>query len=167
LQARRQLRGERVLSLPPQGPASRDRRLNDISRISPIMGIHIRTFFDVGAWHGQVSECALTEFPDAQVIAFELRGIYVSREWSTAAHLANMSARMAGVILPAKVLKQGSLDELDLSLLLVDHKKLPTSMKLPRMRSCLKRGPCGDHLVDFRRVPFFEADPGTTTVFLR
>jgi FkbM family methyltransferase len=45
--------------------------LNDISRIASIMAIDIRTFFDVGAWHGQVSECALTKFPDAQVVAFE------------------------------------------------------------------------------------------------
>jgi hypothetical protein len=56
----------------------------------------------------------------------------------TAAHLtaldANMSARIAGVVLPAKVLKQGSLEDVDLSLLLVDQKKL--SMKLPRMQLC-------------------------------
>jgi hypothetical protein len=58
----------------------------------------------------------------------------------TAAHLtaldANMSARIAGVVLPAKVLKQGSLDDVDLSLLLVDQEKLPKGMKLPRMQLC-------------------------------
>jgi hypothetical protein len=58
----------------------------------------------------------------------------------TAAHLtaldANMSARIAGVVLPAKVLKQGSLEDVDLSLLLVDQEKFPPSMKLPRMELC-------------------------------
>jgi len=58
----------------------------------------------------------------------------------TAAHLtaldANMSTRIAGVVLPAKVLKQGSLEDVDLSLLLVDHEKLPKSIKLPRMQLC-------------------------------
>jgi hypothetical protein len=36
-----------------------------------------------------------------------------------------MSARIAEVVLPAKVLKQRSLEDVDLSLLLVDQKKLP------------------------------------------
>src|SRR5262245_36260556 len=58
----------------------------------------------------------------------------------TAAHLtavdANMSARIAGVLLPATVLKQGSLEDMDLSLLLVDEKKLPPSMVLPRTQLC-------------------------------
>jgi len=47
-----------------------------------------------------------------------------------------MSARIAGVVLPAKVLKQGSLEDVDLSLLLVDHEKLPKRIKLPQMRLC-------------------------------
>jgi hypothetical protein len=58
----------------------------------------------------------------------------------TAAHLtalyANMSARIAGVVLPAKILKQGSLEDVDLSLLLVDDEKLPPNMKLPPMQLC-------------------------------
>jgi hypothetical protein len=58
----------------------------------------------------------------------------------TAAHLtaldANMSARIAGVVLPAKVLKQGSLEDVDLSLLFVDQEKLPKNIKLPRMQLC-------------------------------
>jgi hypothetical protein len=53
----------------------------------------------------------------------------------TAAHLtafdANMSARIAGVVLPAKVLKQGSLEDVDLSLLVVDYEKLPKSINYP------------------------------------
>src|SRR6266511_5649088 len=47
----------------------------------------------------------------------------------TAAHLtavdAKMSVRIAGVRLPAKVLKQGSSEDVDLSLLSVDEEKLP------------------------------------------
>jgi hypothetical protein len=58
----------------------------------------------------------------------------------TAVHLtaldANMSARIAGVVLPAKVLKQGSLEDVDLSLLLVDQDKLPKNIKLLRMQLC-------------------------------
>jgi hypothetical protein len=56
----------------------------------------------------------------------------------TAAHLAaidaTMSVRIAGVVLPAKVLKQGSAEDVDLSLLLVDEQKLPA--RLPRMQLC-------------------------------
>jgi hypothetical protein len=47
-----------------------------------------------------------------------------------------MSARIAGVVLPAKVLKQGSLEDVDLSLLLVDQEKLPLSIKSPQMQLC-------------------------------
>ena len=58
----------------------------------------------------------------------------------TAAHLtdinAKMSVQIAGVELPAKVLKQGSLEDVDLTLLLVDEEKLPTNIKLPQMQLC-------------------------------
>jgi Trypsin-like peptidase domain len=58
----------------------------------------------------------------------------------TAAHLtavdANMSARMAGVVLPATLLKQGSVEEVDLSLLSIDEANLPASLKLPSMQLC-------------------------------
>src|SRR5215475_3020488 len=61
----------------------------------------------------------------------------------TASHLtavdAKMGVRIAGVVLPelpAKVLKQGSSEDVDLSLLLVDEEKLFTSIKLPRMQLC-------------------------------
>ena len=57
----------------------------------------------------------------------------------TAAHLtaadANMSVSIAGVVLPAKVLKQGS-EDVDLTLLLVDEEKLPASVRLKRMQLC-------------------------------
>jgi hypothetical protein len=61
----------------------------------------------------------------------------------TAAHLtavdAKMGVRIAGVVLPelpAKVLKQGSSEDVDLSLLLVDEEKLFTNIRLPRMQLC-------------------------------
>jgi hypothetical protein len=58
----------------------------------------------------------------------------------TAAHLtavdANMSARIAGAVLPAKLLKQGSFEDVDLSLLLVDEEKLPATIELPRIQLC-------------------------------
>jgi hypothetical protein len=68
-------------------------------------------------------------------------GVYL---WSgliiTAAHLtavdADMSVRIAGVALPAKLLKQGSVEDVDLSLLLIDEEKLPTATELPRMQLC-------------------------------
>jgi hypothetical protein len=58
----------------------------------------------------------------------------------TAAHLtavdADIGARIAGVTLPAKLLKQGSLEDVDLSLLLFEEEKLPSSIQLPRMQLC-------------------------------
>jgi Trypsin-like peptidase domain len=58
----------------------------------------------------------------------------------TAAHLtavdAKMSVRIAGIALPATVLKQGSAEDIDLSILLVDEQKLPANIRLPRMQLC-------------------------------
>jgi hypothetical protein len=58
----------------------------------------------------------------------------------TAAHLtavdAKMSVSIAGVVLPAKVLKQGSFEDVDLSLLSVDEEKLSASVRLVRMQLC-------------------------------
>src|SRR5262245_30692766 len=61
----------------------------------------------------------------------------------TAAHLtavdAKMGVRIGGLVLPAlpaKILKQGSSEDVDLSLLLVDEEKLLTSVSLPRMQLC-------------------------------
>jgi Trypsin-like peptidase domain len=56
----------------------------------------------------------------------------------TAAHLtdpnAKMSVRIAGAVFPAQVLKQGSFEDVDLSLLLVDQEKVPAG--LPQMGLC-------------------------------
>jgi len=58
----------------------------------------------------------------------------------TAAHLtavdANMSVSIAGAVLPAKVLKQGSFEDVDLSLLLVDEGELPASIRPIRIQLC-------------------------------
>src|SRR5262249_44506237 len=58
----------------------------------------------------------------------------------TAAHLiavdAKMSVSIAGVVLPAKVLKQGSFEDVDLSVLSVDEEKLPASVRLIRTQLC-------------------------------
>jgi len=60
----------------------------------------------------------------------------------TAAHLtaldAKMGVRIAGMVLPelpTKILKQGSSEDVDLSLLLVEEKLL-SSVRLPRMQLC-------------------------------
>ena len=58
----------------------------------------------------------------------------------TAAHLTavedKMSVHIAGVLFPAKVLKQGSAEDVDLSLLLIEEKKLPATIELPQMQLC-------------------------------
>jgi hypothetical protein len=58
----------------------------------------------------------------------------------TAAHLtaadANMSVSIAGVVLPSKVLKQGSFEDVDLSVLSVDEQKLPARIGLIRTQLC-------------------------------
>jgi hypothetical protein len=59
----------------------------------------------------------------------------------TAAHLTSADAKMgvhiAGAALPATVLKQGRLDDVDLTLLKVDEEKLPARISLPRMPLCV------------------------------
>src|SRR5262249_5106635 len=45
--------------------------LADISRIAGMTGLSVTSFFDVGAWCGEVSAAALTAFPQARVTAFE------------------------------------------------------------------------------------------------
>jgi hypothetical protein len=47
-----------------------------------------------------------------------------------------MSVHIAGVLLLAKVLKQGSAEDVDLSLLLIEEKKLPATTELPQMQLC-------------------------------
>jgi hypothetical protein len=58
----------------------------------------------------------------------------------TAAHLvpvnANMGVRIAHADLPAKVLKHGSLEDVDASLLSFDEEKLPARITLPTIQLC-------------------------------
>ena len=58
----------------------------------------------------------------------------------TAAHLTDVSAKMgvhiAGAELAATVLKQGSIEDVDLSLLSIDEQKLPARPVLPKMQLC-------------------------------
>ncbi|MFL5041361.1 MAG: trypsin-like peptidase domain-containing protein [Xanthobacteraceae bacterium] len=58
----------------------------------------------------------------------------------TAAHLTSpgskMGVRVAGVSLPAKLVKQGSFQDVDLSLLLVDPQKLPAPVQRIQMGLC-------------------------------
>jgi len=58
----------------------------------------------------------------------------------TAAHLtdanAQMSVHLAGAALPASVVKQGTYEDIDLSLLSIDEGKLPTRNALPKMSLC-------------------------------
>ena len=61
---------------------------------------------------------------------------------------ANMSVRIAGrVVLPAKVLKQGSSEGVDLNLLLFDEQRLPTSTGLPEVQLCEEQPWPGDSVI--------------------
>src|SRR5499427_4190121 len=63
-------------------------------------------------------------------------GLIITAAHLTAAIDAKMGVRIAGMVLPelpAKILKQGSAEYVDLSLLLVEEKLL-TSIRLPRMQ---------------------------------
>ena len=46
------------------------------------------------------------------------------------------SVLIAGLDLPAKVIKEGALEEVDLTLLSVDEEKLPISLRTRHMRLC-------------------------------
>jgi hypothetical protein len=58
----------------------------------------------------------------------------------TAAHLTDANAKMgvhiAGMALPAELLKQGVLEDVDLSLLRIDEEKLPESVRQVRTQLC-------------------------------
>lgn len=76
----------------------------------------------------------------------------------TAAHLtateAEMSVNLAGVRRPASVLKQGTYEEIDLSLLSTEQDKLPKNPMLPETRLC--HAPLGLEIqssLSMRKVP--------------
>jgi hypothetical protein len=67
-------------------------------------------------------------------------GIYLGRGLIiTAAHVVNSAhpgVHIAGLDLPASILKKSSFEELDLALLSVDEQKLPISLQMRRMALC-------------------------------
>src|SRR5262245_47557002 len=72
-------------------------------------------------------------------------GIYLGRGLViTAAHVVgfasqtNPGVRIAGIDLPAKAIKEGSLEHVDLTLLSIDEKKLPIYLQMRRMPLCEK-----------------------------
>jgi len=58
----------------------------------------------------------------------------------TAAHIVNptaeLSVNLGGVNIPAKILKQGALEDVDLSLLSIDQEKVPPRVTVSRMPIC-------------------------------
>ena len=72
-------------------------------------------------------------------------GVYLGRGLViTAAHVVgsasqtNPGVRIAGIELPAKALKEGSFEHVDLTLLSIDEKKLPIYLQMRRMPLCDK-----------------------------
>jgi hypothetical protein len=72
-------------------------------------------------------------------------GIYLGNGLvMTAAHLVGLafltkpSVRIAGLDLPANVIKEGALEQVDLTLLSIDAQKLPVSLQMRRMPICEK-----------------------------
>jgi hypothetical protein len=58
-----------------------------------------------------------------------------------------MGVHIAGAALPATVLKQGALDQVDLTLLQVEEQKLPSRTPLPRMPLCAAPPWPGDSVI--------------------
>jgi hypothetical protein len=81
-------------------------------------------------------------------------GIYLGRGLViTAAHvvgsaaLTNPSVRIAGIDLPAKAIKEGSLERVDLTLLSIDEQKLPIYLQMRRMPLCEKPPWAGEPVI--------------------
>jgi hypothetical protein len=64
-----------------------------------------------------------------------------------ALHMNMTTVRIAGLDLPAKVIKQGSFEQIDLSLLSVDERKLPDSRRTLRMPLCEKPSWVGESVI--------------------
>jgi Trypsin-like peptidase domain len=68
-------------------------------------------------------------------------GVYLGKNLViTAYHVVgpHPSVRIAGIDLPAKAIKEGSLEQVDLTLLSIDEKKLPIYLQMRRMPLCEK-----------------------------
>jgi hypothetical protein len=68
-----------------------------------------------------------------------------------AAHLiepnVNIGVHIAGVVLPANVLKQGAFEDTDLSLLMIDEGNVPAGMVLPQVVLCDAPSWPGDEVI--------------------
>jgi hypothetical protein len=64
-----------------------------------------------------------------------------------ASHMNTTTVRIAGLDMPAKVIKQGSFEQIDLSLLSVDERKLPDSRRTLRMPLCEKPSWVGESVI--------------------
>jgi hypothetical protein len=81
-------------------------------------------------------------------------GIYLGRGLViTAAHVVGSashtkpSVRIAGMDLPAKAIKEGSFERIDLTLLSIDEEKLPVSLRMRRMPLCEKAPWVGEPVI--------------------
>jgi hypothetical protein len=82
-------------------------------------------------------------------------GIYLGKgAVITAAHvighwgfLKNPRVLIAGQDLPAKIIKEGSVDEIDVTLLSVDETRLPVSLRLRRNPLCKQPAPVGAQVI--------------------
>jgi len=77
-------------------------------------------------------------------------GVYLGRGLViTAYHVvgSNPSVRIAGIDLPAKAIKEGSFEQVDLTLLSIDEKKLPIYLQMRRMPLCEKPSWPGESVI--------------------
>jgi S1-C subfamily serine protease len=77
-------------------------------------------------------------------------GVYLGRGLViTAYHVvgSNPSVRIAGVDLPAKAIKEGSTERVDLTLLSIDEQKLPIYLQMRRMPLCEKPSWAGEPVI--------------------
>ena len=78
----------------------------------------------------------------------DLYGVYLGRGLIiTAAHVVSPTVRIAGLELPAKVIKVSPFEQLDLALLSVDEQQLPISLRLRRMPLCQGRPVVGSAVI--------------------
>ena len=85
------------------------------------------------------------------------RGVYLSKGLVlTAAHVVGSvartkpSVRIAGMDLPAKAIKEGNFENVDLTLLSIDEQKLPIYLQVRRMPLCEKNsGPASQSSSQF------------------
>jgi hypothetical protein len=82
------------------------------------------------------------------------RGVYLGNGLVlTAAHVVDSAARtrpsvrIAGMDLPAKAIKEGQVEGVDLTLLSIDEQKLPIYLRMRRMPLCEKKPQPGEHVI--------------------